>query len=729
MAKLMEDEKAMLPDDGVSPIDSENKYFFLDFFGLKRNHIRFLNFFKHSNLFDVEKPNYSSTRVWNKEPSLYKESLDEFGHVLDIIEIPPCIFIEEDEELMNLMKVSDGKYKFPSSLNSTLYNKFASEGKILTNLIYLIPKSTTETTITDKNGNLFENANNGYYEYIITSINYNNSTGMYDLKWEMLGSKEGNSGSTSSIALSEIVVVETLPAESKATASIEEYIKTETLTTYQLHLGIPAGKNGTNGIDGINGKEIELQVTDTYIQWRYIGETNWINLIELASLKGPKGDKGEDGTSVTIKNTLTSTDNLPTEGNKNGDAYLINGYLWVYTGTSITDNTNIKGFTNVGNIQGPKGDTGASGKDGKSAYEIAKETGFDGTEEDWINSLKGVNGTNGTNGKEIELQVTDTYIQWKYTTETDWINLIELASLKGPKGDQGIPGENGTNGTNGKEIELNVNDTYIQWRYVGDAAWIDLYPLASLKGPKGDQGIPGENGTNGTNGKEIELNVNDTYIQWRYVGEESWKNLIELASLKGQKGDKGEQGVPGENGTNGKEVEFQKSDTHLQWRYVGDNVWINLIPLSELKGEDGTSVTIKNTLLSTSNLPTEGNKNGDAYLIDGFLWVYTGTSTVDDKNINGFTNVGEIKGPKGDPGVNGKSAYEIAKDHDFTGSETEWLESLKGKDGITPDMTNYLAKDNTTVYNPTTDYNPCTKKYVDDLIGDINTILSSLTNV
>ena len=29
----------------------------------------------------------------------------------------------------------------------------------------------------------------------------------------------------------------------------------------------------------------------------------------------------------------------------------------------------------------------------------------------------------------------------------------------------------------------------------------------------------------------------------------------------------------------------------------------------------------------------------------------------------------------------GKSAYEIAKDHGFTGSEAEWLESLKG---ITP---------------------------------------------
>lgn len=40
-------------------------------------------------------------------------------------------------------------------------------------------------------------------------------------------------------------------------------------------------------------------------------------------------------------------------------------------------------------------------------------------------------------------------------------------------------------------------------------------------------------------------------------------------------------------------------------------------------------------------------------------------------------------------GLDGKSAYEIAVEHGYVGSEAEWLESLKGKDGITPDMSEY----------------------------------------
>lgn len=39
------------------------------------------------------------------------------------------------------------------------------------------------------------------------------------------------------------------------------------------------------------------------------------------------------------------------------------------------------------------------------------------------------------------------------------------------------------------------------------------------------------------------------------------------------------------------------------------------------------------------------------------------------------------KGDKGDPGADGKSAYDIAVDNGFKGNEAEWLESLKGKDG------------------------------------------------
>mgnify|MGYP000877682409 FL=1 len=40
-------------------------------------------------------------------------------------------------------------------------------------------------------------------------------------------------------------------------------------------------------------------------------------------------------------------------------------------------------------------------------------------------------------------------------------------------------------------------------------------------------------------------------------------------------------------------------------------------------------------------------------------------------------------------GLDGKSAYQIAVDHGYIGTEEEWLASLHGKDGITPDMSEY----------------------------------------
>ena len=54
-----------------------------------------------------------------------------------------------------------------------------------------------------------------------------------------------------------------------------------------------------------------------------------------------------------------------------------------------------------------------------------------------------------------------------------------------------------------------------------------------------------------------------------------------------------------------------------------------------------------------------------------------------------------LPGRDGIDGTDGKSAYIIAVEHGFTGTENEWLQSLKGsdgKDGITPDMSNYATK-------------------------------------
>ena len=89
------------------------------------------------------------------------------------------------------------------------------------------------------------------------------------------------------------------------------------------------------------------------------------NQIDGVSFKGPKGDKGtdgapgKDGTGVTILGSYDSLETLKAEhptGNA-GDAYLINGHLYVWD-TVGSD------WKDVGTIQGPKGDKGEPGTDG-----------------------------------------------------------------------------------------------------------------------------------------------------------------------------------------------------------------------------------------------------------------------------------------------------------------------------------------------------------------------------
>ena len=86
----------------------------------------------------------------------------------------------------------------------------------------------------------------------------------------------------------------------------------------------------------------------------------------------------------------------------------------------------------------------------------------------------------------------------------------------------------------------------------------------------------------------------------------SGNNLsCDLSVGKGDKGDafKYEDFTPEQlealKGEKGNSVEFNKSDTHIQYRTIGDLDWIDLIPLSDLKGEQGEGVdeVVINSLL------------------------------------------------------------------------------------------------------------------------------------
>jgi hypothetical protein len=122
-----------------------------------------------------------------------------------------------------------------------------------------------------------------------------------------------------------------------------------------------------NGVVGINGREVQLQKSTTHIQWRYVGDLTWSDLVALNDLKGADGNAGAAGT----------------DGNDGADA------VWNFTGAynlglpyAVGDIATYLGETwyrknsNGGNVgdtpaegtfwtliaqKGGKGDTGAVG--------------------------------------------------------------------------------------------------------------------------------------------------------------------------------------------------------------------------------------------------------------------------------------------------------------------------------------------------------------------------------
>lgn len=106
------------------------------------------------------------------------------------------------------------------------------------------------------------------------------------------------------------------------------------------------------------------------------------NLIANISLtpgpQGPKGDTGETGATGATGATGPKGDTG--EQGPKGDPFTYEDFT----------------AEQLEGLRGPQGNTGAQGlkgEDGKSAYELAQDGGYAGTQEEWIASLKGETGT------------------------------------------------------------------------------------------------------------------------------------------------------------------------------------------------------------------------------------------------------------------------------------------------------------------------------------------------
>ena len=170
-----------------------------------------------------------------------------------------------------------------------------------------------------------------------------------------------------------------------------------------------------------------------------------------------------------------------------------------------------------------------------------------------------------------EVRNNGTAIQWKYSDETDWRDLVALTELRGAAGEAGKDGVNGENGTDGKD---GLNGTNGQNGANGKDG------INGVDGKNGADGKNGKDGIDGINAKSIEVQRATEYIQWRYEGDE-WQNLVVIADITGPAGQNGADGA------NGKTPEFRVNESTLQWRYTGDEIWLNLYDLTALKGADG----------------------------------------------------------------------------------------------------------------------------------------------
>ena len=147
------------------------------------------------------------------------------------------------------------------------------------------------------------------------------------------------------------------------------------------------------------------------------------------------------------------------------------------------------------------GANGEKGTDGKSAYQIAVEQGYQGSESDWLSSLKGDKGEKGNTGAkgnpgQDSAEGKSAYaiaVEHGYeNSEDEW-----LLSLKGEKGDTGERGEKGDTGLQGERGEK--GETGQQGEQgpkgeKGDRGDRGLQGVPGEKGEKGDAGVAGKDG-------------------------------------------------------------------------------------------------------------------------------------------------------------------------------------------------------------------------------------------
>lgn len=185
----------------------------------------------------------------------------------------------------------------------------------------------------------------------------------------------------------------------------------------------------------------------------------------------------------------------------------------------------------------------------KNAYQIAVENGFEGTEAEWIASLKGADGKDGINGKD------------------------------GIDGKNGIDGQDGTDGIGITSTEINASGELVLTYSDGSTANVGTVVGAKgEKGDKGDTGATGSAGVDGQDGKNYQVDI-----------IESTETTVELQPNKFYKFG-------------------EVTELNLSLAEITDNTQLNEFMFEFISGETATTLTLPDIIKWSETPSIDANK-------------------------------------------------------------------------------------------------------------------------
>ena len=235
----------------------------------------------------------------------------------------------------------------------------------------------------------------------------------------------------------------------------------------------------------------------------------------------------------------------------------------------------IKGFEINGNIEKYDYESldnkpSLTAVDGKSAYQIALDNGFEGTEEEWLESLNGLDGKDGISITETIINDNGELVVTYSDGNTSNLGIVVGADGKdGQNGTNGVDGKDGVDGVNGLDgkngtdgvgiTETSINEYGELVITYSDNSTVNLGTVVGKDGINGVDGKDGQDGVNGTDGKD---GISATHSWNGTVLTVTSASGTSSANLKGEKGDKGDKGDTGEQGIQGIQgVKGEKGDT------------------------------------------------------------------------------------------------------------------------------------------------------------------------